>query len=96
MGRKGTLFDDDRTPKPTESKEGKLLDRLKELDEKIAGAIEKVKALKAEKAELQKKVIELENTIKEKDAEIKSLSSDRSNVRGQIESLLEELESIEL
>ncbi len=71
------------------------MDRLKDLDEKIAGAINKVKTLKAEKAVLEKRVSELEQALGERQAEIERLTSEKSDVRSQIESLLDELESIE-
>lgn len=71
------------------------MDKLKDLDNKIAAAITKVKTLKAEKAKLEERVSELENALGEKETEIKRLASEKTDVRGQIESLLEELETIE-
>ena len=71
------------------------MDRLKDLDNKIAGAIKKVKTLKAEKAELEKKLQAMELALGEKDAEIQRLTSEKSGIKGQIEGLLDELESIE-
>ncbi len=70
------------------------MDKLKDLDNKIAAAISRVKTLKAEKAELEKKVSELEKALGEKEAEIERLTSEKTDIRGQIESLLEELESV--
>jgi septal ring factor EnvC (AmiA/AmiB activator) len=95
MSKKASLFDDVKNSEPTKPKEAKFLDRLKDLDDKIAAAINKVKTLKAEKAKLEEKVAELEKTVNERDAELKRLSSEKTDVRGQIESLLDELESIE-
>lgn len=77
-------------------KEDKPLDRLKDLDEKIASAISKVKALKEEKILLEQRVRELEAQLKEKNQEIERLSSEKFAIKGQIEDLLNELETIEL
>ena len=95
MGSKTTLFDDSKGSEPTKKKEAIPLDRLKDLDNKITGAIKKVKALKAEKAELEKKLQAMELALGEKDAEIQRLTSEKSDIKGQIEGLLDELESIE-
>jgi chromosome segregation ATPase len=95
MGKKSTLFDDSKGSGPAKPKEAKVLDKLKDLDNKIAAAITKVKTLKAEKAKLEERVSELENALGEKETEIKRLASEKTDVRGQIESLLEELETIE-
>jgi chromosome segregation ATPase len=95
MGKKTTLFDDSKGSEPTKPKEAKFLDKLKDLDDKIAAAINKVKTLKAEKAKLEQRVSELENALGEKETELQRLSSEKTDVRGQIESLLEELESIQ-
>ncbi len=95
MVRKASLFDDAKGSEPTKPKEGRFLDKLKDLDSKIAAAINKIKTLKTEKAELEKRVSELEKNLGEKEAELKRLSTEKTDIRGQIESLLDELESIE-
>jgi chromosome segregation ATPase len=69
---------------------------LKTFEEKIAYAVEKVKALKEEKNNLEKKIRELENIIKSKDHEIEKITSEKTAVKTQIEALLKELDSIEL
>ena len=71
------------------------MERLKELDDKIAAAIGKVKALKEEKAVLQDRVNELERALSEKDDETQRLASEKTVIRDQIEGLLNELETIE-
>lgn len=71
------------------------VDRLKDLESKIANAIDKVKSLKQENAALQARVRELEGTIAEKDAELRDVSSEKTVIRDQILDLLDELESIE-
>jgi|GEM_PF-2365311 len=95
MGKKATLFDDKADSGPTKPKEAKFLDKLKDLDDKIAAAINKVKTLKAEKAKLEDKVAALESALAEKDNELERLSSEKTDVKGQIETLLSELESLE-
>jgi FtsZ-binding cell division protein ZapB len=69
---------------------------LKTFEEKIAYAVEKVKALKEEKNNLEKKIRELENIIKSKDHEIEKITSEKTAVKTHIEALLKELDSIEL
>jgi septal ring factor EnvC (AmiA/AmiB activator) len=71
------------------------LDRLKDLDAKIAGAIEKVKSLKEENSSLHSRIRELEDSIAEKDAELRTVSSEKTVIKDQILDLLDELESIE-
>jgi chromosome segregation ATPase len=91
------LFDDissEETVTP-KNKEDSSLERLRELDEKIANAINKVKTLKEEKATLTRKVGELESVLIEKDEIIRSLSSEKTVIRDQISDLLDELENIE-
>ena len=89
-----TLFDDDRHTKA--EKEDKPLNRLKNLDEKIAGAVSRVKALKEENITLERKVRELEALLDEKNQEIERLSSEKTDIKKQVEDLLNELETIEL
>lgn len=62
------------------------------IDQKIQTAIEKIKSLKAEKEELQKRVISLEEIIKTKNQEIETLLSERDLIKKQIEGLLKELD----
>lgn len=72
------------------------MELLKTFEEKIAYAVEKVKALKEEKTNLEKKIREFENIIKSKDHEIEKITSEKTAVKTQIEALLKELDSIEL
>ena len=72
------------------------MELLKTFEEKIAYAVEKVKALKEEKNNLEKKIRELENIIKSKDHEIEKITYEKTAVKTQIEALLKELDSIEL
>lgn len=78
-----------------EKEEGEL-ERLRNLDEKIAEAISRVKALKEEKLALERRVRELEMIVNEKNEEIERLKSEKLTVRGQIEDLLREIESLEI
>ncbi|MBM4128485.1 MAG: cell division protein ZapB [Nitrospira sp.] len=97
MVLKKTLFDDNQfTEKPAEArKEAVPLERLKELEDKIAQTIERVKTLKEEKAMMEKRIRELERLLDEKNQEIELLRSEKNDVRNQIESLLSELEVLE-
>ncbi len=69
---------------------------LKTFEEKITYAVEKVKILKEEKSGLEKRIGELESIIDSKNQEIEKLTSERVNIKSQIEDLFNELESIEL
>lgn len=69
---------------------------LKTFDEKIAIAVEKVRALKKEKERLERRVEELEDAARLKDMEIERLSMEKSSIKNQIEDLLNELETIGL
>lgn len=103
-----TLFDDNisdhqegaqflsETVEPKTDKEDKPLERLKNLDVKIADAINKVKALKEEKTALERRIKELEALLDEKNGEIERLSSEKTSIKGQISELLSELESLEI
>ncbi|MCS7164324.1 MAG: cell division protein ZapB [Thermodesulfovibrio sp.] len=62
------------------------------IEEKIASALEKIKTLKQEKEELQKKVNTLEEVLKMKNQEIENLLSEREAIKKQIEELLRELD----
>jgi chromosome segregation ATPase len=77
-------------------KEGTSLDRLKNLEEKIAGAISKVKMLKEEKLLLERRIKELEEQLDEKNQEVEKLSSEKFTVKAQVEELLNELEALDL
>jgi cell division protein ZapB len=77
-------------------KEDRPLEKLKELDEKIADAISKVKVLKEEKQALERRIRELESQLNEKGQEAERLSSEKGAIKVQIEELLKELETLEL
>lgn len=77
-------------------KEGRRLETLRSLDEKIADAINRVRILKEEKQALERKVRELEMLLNEKNEEIEKLKSEKVSVKGQIEDLLKEIESLEI
>ncbi len=89
-----SLFDND--PFSTVKKEDKPLNRLKNLDEKIADAVNKVKALKEEKILLERRIRELETQLNEKNEEAERLSSEKAAIKNQVEDLLNELETLEL
>ena len=100
-----TLFDDlpdEGTPeRPGEIfhdriKEAIPLDRLRNLEEKIASVVERVKALKEEKTSLERKIRELEGLLNEKNQVIESLTAEKISIKTQVEELLTELETIEL
>lgn len=95
MGK--TLFDDNTFSKSLDSKkEEKPLNRLKNLDEKIANAVGKVKALKEEKVVLERRIRELEAQLTEKNQEVEKLSSEKAAIKNQVEDLLNELETLEI
>ncbi len=91
---KKTLFDDETVANVM--KEDKPLNRLKNLDEKIAGAVSKVKALKEEKILLERKIKELESRLDEKNEEVERLSSEKTAIKDQLEELLRELETLDV
>lgn len=62
------------------------------IEQKIQAAIEKIKVLKAEKEELQRKIQSLEEIIKTKNSEIENLLAERDLIKRQIEELLKELD----
>ena len=72
------------------------MDRLKNLEEKIAAVVDRVKALKEEKISLERKIRELETVLDEKNQEIASLRSEKTTIKSQVEELLEELETLEI
>ncbi|MGC2064240.1 MAG: cell division protein ZapB [Thermodesulfovibrionales bacterium] len=71
------------------------MDRLKNLEEKINAAVERVKALKEEKTLLEKKIRDYESVLEDKNREIEVLKSEKSSIGSQIQELLDELETIE-
>jgi len=72
------------------------VDRLKNLEEKIATAVERVKALKEEKISLERKIRELESLLDDKNREVESLKDEKTTIKSQVEELLEELETLEI
>ena len=72
------------------------MDKLKSLEDKIANAIERVKTLKEEKAVTDRKIKELEEMLNEKNQELEQLRAEKGLVKNQLETLLGEIESIEL
>ena len=72
------------------------LDRLKNLEEKITVAVERVKALKEEKNLLEKKIKELETILNEKNQEIEWMRSEKNSIGNQLEELLQELDTLEI
>ncbi|ACI20271.1 MULTISPECIES: cell division protein ZapB [Thermodesulfovibrio] len=62
------------------------------IEEKIVSAVERIKILKQEKEELQKKVNTLEEVLKTKNQEIENLLIEREAIKKQIEELLKELD----
>lgn len=77
------------------NKEVSRLDSVKELNNKLALVIDKVKSLKQEKTNLEERVRELESRLAEKDEELRTVSSDKLSIKDQITDLLNELETIE-
>jgi len=72
------------------------VDRLKNLEEKIALAVDRVKALKEEKISLERKIKELDTVLDVKNQEIESLRNEKTTIKSQVEELLEELETLEI
>jgi predicted nucleic acid-binding Zn-ribbon protein len=93
---KKTLFDDSQRLDQSTGlrKEVTSLERLKNLEDKITTAIERVKTLKEEKLIMQKKMKELEGLLDEKNEEIEQIRYEKNTIRNQIESLLDELETL--
>lgn len=77
-------------------KEVAPVDRLKNLEEKIATAVDRVKALKEEKMSLERKIRELESLLDDKNREVESLKEEKTSIKSQVEELLEELETLEI
>jgi chromosome segregation ATPase len=76
-------------------KEDSGLDSIRELKNKLALVIEKVKTLKQEKASLETRVQELEHRLEDKEKELQMVSSDKLSIKDQITDLLNELDTIE-
>jgi chromosome segregation ATPase len=105
MAWKASLFDDE-SPAPSSissgeapahiSKEVAPVDRFKNLEEKIATAVDRVKALKEEKISLERKIRELESLLDDKNREVESLKDEKTSIKSQVEELLEELETLEI
>jgi chromosome segregation ATPase len=105
MAWKASLFDDNSLAQSSLSsgeasahirKEVAPVDRLKNLEEKIATAVERVKALKEEKLSLERKIRELESLLDDKNREVESLKDEKTTIKSQVEELLEELETLEI
>ncbi len=92
MGK--TLFDDNKLPDV--DKEVRPLNRLKNLDEKIANAVNRVRSLKEEKVLLERRIRELEAQLDEKNHELERVSLEKTAIKNQVEDLLKELETMEL
>jgi uncharacterized coiled-coil DUF342 family protein len=91
------LFDDDQymdQPKETK-KEDVPLEKLRNLDDKITTAIERVKTLKEEKSVTDRKIKEFERLLDEKNEEVEQLRTEKNTIKSQLEALLHEIESIE-
>lgn len=71
------------------------MDKLKNLDEKITAAIERVKTLKEDKAVTDKKIKELERLLDEKSQEVEQFRTEKNIIKSQLEALLTEIESLE-
>lgn len=93
-----TLFDDNQNTERQKNfkKEVTSLDKLKTLEDKITATIERVKAFKEEKILLERKIMELERLLDEKNQEVEQLRAEKNMIKGQIETLLNELETLEL
>lgn len=85
-----------RTEGISDKKEVTPLERLKNLEDKIANAIEKVKTLKEDKAALERRIKELESKLDDKDYEIEKLQSEKAAIKSQVEGLLNELDTLEV
>lgn len=80
----------------SDKKEVTPLERLKNLEDKIAEAIEKVRTLKEEKAVLERRIKELESKLDDKNHEIEMLKSEKIAIKSQVEGLLNELDLLEV
>ena len=93
-----TLFDDDQVIDQPQNgkKEAMPLEKLKTLEDKITSAIERVKALKEEKAVTDRRIKELEQLLDQKNEEVEQLKGEKNSIKSQLESLLNEIETLEL
>ncbi|MFA4828739.1 MAG: cell division protein ZapB [Thermodesulfovibrionales bacterium] len=106
MGKNKSLFDDANPPSPaatrgarrevSSKKEGTPLERLKNLEDKIADAIEKVKTLKEEKTALEKTIKQLEARLDAQGQEIEKLQTEKTSIKNQVERLLNEVDTLEV
>ena len=92
-----SLFDDDqRMEEPNEAtREVKPLEKLKNFEDKIAVAIERVKTLKEEKGLTDKRIKDLERLLDDKNQEVEMLRAEKNLIKGQLEALLSEIETLE-
>jgi len=92
-----SLFDDDQhMEQPNDvTKEVKSLEKLKNLEDKISLAIERVKTLKEEKGLTDRRIKELERLLDEKNHETELLRAEKNLVKSQLEVLLSEIETLE-
>lgn len=91
----GHLFAEEPHRCPTKYKESTMNDLIPtSIEQKIAQAVEKLRHLKEEKEALEKRVIALERALHEKDAEIERMTQEKNTVKSQIETLLNELDSL--
>jgi FtsZ-binding cell division protein ZapB len=92
-----SLFDDDQhIEKPIDvKKEVNSLEKLKNLEDKISIAIERVKTLKEEKGLTDRRIKELERLLDEKNQENELLRAEKNLVKSQLEALLSEIETLE-
>jgi len=91
-----SLFDDDQhMEQPNDViKEVKSLEKLKNLEDKISLAIERVKTLKEEKGLTDRRIKELERLLDEKNQETELLRAEKNLVKSQLEALLSEIETL--
>lgn len=91
-----SLFDDDQhMEQPNDvTKEVKSLEKLKNLEDKISLAIERVKTLKEEKGLTDRRIKELERLLDEKNQETELLRAEKNLIKSQLETLLSEIETL--
>ncbi len=70
------------------------MDTLKNLEGMITDAVERIRALKEEKKSLERGLKELQASLDQKNQEIERLNIERTEIKGQIEGLLKELDGI--
>jgi chromosome segregation ATPase len=98
MVLKKTLFDDNQDmEQPKDIKKEVLpLEKLKNLEDKITTAIERVKTLKEEKSVTDRRIKELERLLDDKNQEVELLRAEKNQIKSQLETLLSELEALEV